>query len=570
MSDLETLFQLVVIGASAGGIEALSKLVTTLPSSFPVPIVIAQHLDPNRPSHLGEILTRQSSLPVVTVWEHVVLQPGTIYVVPSNRHVQITDHEVAILPGEMGEGRSKPSINLLLSSAAEVYGEKLIAVILTGTGTDGTAGAETVNLLGGTVLIQDPATAAYPGMPRSLASQSVDIVADLDRIGTILVNLVTGIPVATQFHQSSQPVELENELQPFLNQVREHSGLDFRSYKPATILRRLQRRIATTETVNLQGYLKYLEAHPEEYQQLISNFLIKVTEFMRDPELFNYLREHLLPELVTTSQTQGNELRIWSAGCATGEEAYSLAILVGEVLGNQLEHFTIKIFATDLDPDAIAFARRGIYPATALARLPEKWVTGSFTRHQNGNYEIKKWIRNLLVFGEHDLGQHAPFPRLDLVVCRNVLIYFSKEYQQHILHRFAFALREGGYLVLGRTEAINSLPELFVPPLTTQYPHKIYRRQGSQQLFLPNLGSISGATLLDKDQKVNRARSYRFATRDLFQVQQKVQQARVAREDLLLKLPVGVVVVNQRFDIQEINNAARRLLGIHTPAIGED
>ncbi len=551
MNETEALFQLIVVGASAGGVEALSKLVAALPADFPVPVVIAQHLDPRRPSHLAQILGRRSSLPVLVVEEREVLQHGTIYVVPSNHHIAITEHDVSVLPDV--DGRPKPSIDLLLSSAAEVYGEKLIAVILTGTGSDGTLGAKTVHETGGTVLIQNPATAAYPGMPESVASETVDLVADLERIGPLLFDLVSGHPVPLQSHTA-------RELEPFLDHLREHNGIDFRTYKPATILRRLQRRMLATDCSDLTEYKLYLQAHPEEYDQLVSDFLIKVTEFMRDPTLFNYLQERVLPDLIERSRTRERELRFWSAGCATGEEAYSLAILLYEVLGAELENFHIKIFATDLDINAIAYARRGLYPAKALASLPEELVQRYFTRNGE-DYEVKKLLRNLIVFGEHDLGQSAPFPRIDLVMCRNVLIYFNRELQQHALQIFAFALRDGGYLVLGRTETTSPLPEFFAPQEPQQ---RIYRRHGHRRLIPPvSPNSYKPLTVPN----LSPPRRNRISSA-LFQV--RPPQNWSAKDNLLLKLPIGVVVVDQRFDIQEINSAARRLLSIHTSAIGED
>jgi two-component system, chemotaxis family, CheB/CheR fusion protein len=550
MSELALPVQLVVVGASAGGIEALSTLVATLPAQFPAPIVIAQHLDPTRPSHLGAILARRAPLPVITVQDHAPLHAGTIYVVPSNRHVEITDHDMTVLPD--GPKRPKPSVDLLLSSAAEIFGEQLIAIILTGTGSDGALGAQAVKHAGGTVVIQNPATAAYPGMPLSLAPQTVDIVADLPQIGRILQDLLAGIAVPP-------PPEQAPELLAFLEQVRARSGIDFRAYKAATIQRRLQRRFVATDSADLTSYTAYLTDHPEEYGRLVSTFLIKVTEFMRDPELFDLLRTEILPNLVAANRARNHELRIWSAGCATGEEAYSLAILVCEVLGEELGRFNVKIFATDLDADAIAVARRGVYGAAALTGLSDQLIDRYFSSSPGG-YAVKKQVRSLVVFGEHDLGQRAPFPRIDLVLCRNVLIYFTTALQQRALQLFAFALHEGGYLVLGKTETVSPLSEFF----TVQHvQHKIYRRHGERLLDPP---VSTGGTALTTQRMEQRQQT----ARQLFQTQQDLRHSRVAQENLLLTLPVGVVVVDQRYDIQIINSAARRLLGIHTSALGED
>ncbi len=496
MAENEAFFELIIIGASAGGVEALLKLVADLPTPFPVPIVIAQHLDPKRPSHLTEILARHSTLSVISLEQQITLEPGTVYVIPPNHHIAITDHVINIVPHT--PDRPKPSIDLLLNTAATVYGKKLIAVILTGSGSDGTAGARAVHKGGGTVIIQDPATAAYPGMPQSLAPETVNLVADLSNIGSLLFDLVTG----------------------------------------------------------------KLEAPPEENQSLVNNFLIKATGFIPDPELFINLREQVLPRLVKYSRTHEHELRFWCAGCATGEEAYSLVIVLSELLNKELKDFRIKIFATDLDANAIAFARRGVYPEKIVAGLPKELLERYFTLSESG-YVIKKSVRDLIVFGEHDLGQRAPFPRIDLVMCRNVLVYFNRELQQHSLQLFAFALRANGYLVLGCSEAVNPLPTFFVED---NPKHGIYLRQSQRNL--PQ--SLGIKTITISSTKSNATQSSQKVNPQLVQLQTQLQQSRIARDKLLLKLPIGVVLVNRQFDIQEINNAARRLLSIHTPAIGED
>ncbi len=556
MADTPPFAQLVVVGSSAGGIEALSTLVGTLPADFAAPVVIAQHIDPARRSHLAEILGRRGPLPVRTVEGTMLMKPGVIYVVPANRQVEITDRHVRLR--EDATSGPHPSVDLLLSSGAESYGEQLIAVILTGSGSDGTAGARAVNAAGGTVIIQNPETASYPAMPRSLAPTTVDIIADIEQIGAILHDLVTGGRVIIR------PTE-ERALRAFLEQLRARSGIDFNGYKMPTIMRRLQRRMLATGAARLADYIRFLGSHPDEYQRLISSFLIKVTEFFRDADLFAHLRDRILPPLIAEARANDHELRFWSAGCATGEEAYSLAILVLDLLGDELAQFNVRIFATDLDNEAIAFARRGIYPAAALVNLAPEMIERYFTQ-LNGDFEVKKQIRALTVFGQHDLGQRAPFPRIDLELCRNVLIYFTPELQKRALQLFAFSLRDGGYLVLGKSETTNPLADYFV----IEDPHlKIYRRHGERTLFpptryrdVPTAASLRvvGGSHAAMNTEQNR-------------VQRETQRSRIAREKfegLLLGLPLGVVVVDRRYDIQAINSAARRLFGVHSAAIGED
>jgi two-component system, chemotaxis family, CheB/CheR fusion protein len=289
VTEADSLSHLVVVGSSAGGTEALSELLSTLPDDLPVPVVIAQHLDPERDSHLEEILSRSSPLPVKTVKDEDPLRAGTVFVVSSDRHVSITDSHVGISANSAG--RPTPSVDLLMSSAAEVFGERLIAVVLTSTGSDGTEGARAVNRAGGTVVIQDPDTAAFGGMPGSLAPNTVDIVAPLGRIGPLLGDLVTGVKVS----EGRTEAEERRELKRFLEELKKRHGIDFRSHKPPTIMRRLKRRMAATGALTVAEYPRHVEENSEEYRQIVNSFLIKATEFFRDPYLFEYLRAEILP-----------------------------------------------------------------------------------------------------------------------------------------------------------------------------------------------------------------------------------------------------------------------------------
>lgn len=544
----------IVVGASAGGVEALSTLVSTLPTPFPAPIVIAQHLDPTRPSHLEEVLARRSTLPLETARDQQVLQAGHIYLAPPNQQMRLVDGRLTL--HATAEERFRPSIDLLFASAAETYQERVIAVILSGTSSDGAAGARQVKAAGGTVLIQDPATALYPEMPLSLSPTTVDIVAPLERIGPLLSEVLAEPETVVK-------PEEQKSVDTFLEDLRGRMGLDFTHYKTPTILRRLQRRMLATSSSTLSDYTEYLAAHPQEYQQLVSSFLIKVTEFFRDPELFEYLRAKIVPDLIEHARQQGQDIRVWSAGCATGEEAYSLAILLTEAL-EALEEPTpkVRIFATDLDTDAIAFARRGIYPLAALAGLSEEFIDRYFLRRDD-HCVVKKHVRQLLVFGQHDLSQRAAFPQMDLVVCRNVLIYFTSELQQRSLQLFAYALRDRGYLVLGKAESTGQLAEYFAP---VNKPLKVYRRQGERILMPPARVPIPR---LRPAQRVPLAMPM---VRGAFTlpVEKEPQRLHTFGETTLLQAPVGLVLVNRHFDIQAINAAARRMLSIHGPAVGED
>jgi two-component system CheB/CheR fusion protein len=542
--------QLVVIGSSAGGIEALSRVVASLPADFPAPIVIAQHLDPRRPSHLHEILARRATLPVRVVEDREALSDGVIFVVPSNRLVEISHGDLRLRAAKAGA--VAPSIDVLFESAASVFGPGLIAVILTGSGSDGSAGAWHVKKAGGTVVIENPATAMFPSMPSSIAPSLVDATADLDSIGSILCDLLAA---------GNAPAEGpdHDELRDLLERIHERSSIDFSSYKPATILRRLRGRMKVTSCPTLASYAAYLESDPEEYARLVNSLLIKVTEFFRDPKLFEYLRENVLPGLIAEARRDRRELRIWSAGCSTGEEAYSLAIVLAEALGEEAAWPDVRIFATDIDREAIAFARRGIYAPTALKSLPTGVQDRYFVK-SDGHFEVAKRLRALMVFGEHDLGERAPFPRIDLLLCRNVLIYFAAPMQQVALETFAFSLRPGGRLALGQSETVMTLPEPFEEE---EARLRVYRRRPGNYAIPPMRPAVmrprqSRETQLDQ--------AIRVARRDVRRVAESSESA----DSLLVNLTVGIVVVDPRYYILRLNSAARKMLGIHGTAFDQD
>lgn len=548
---------LVVVGASAGGIEALSDFVGGLPADFPVPVVIAQHLSPLRKSSLDTILQGRTSLPVISVDTSAKLENGTIYVVPSNRDVLITDHEVAVVDSTHSTGR--PSVDLLFRSAAEVYRENLIAIVLSGTGSDGAAGAQEVRNAGGTVIIQNPETAAFPGMPRSLPPVIVDAVAEPMRMGKLIVDLLAE-------GKSPHPQEQDAEIRSFLAELRDQEGIDFTNYKQPTIRRRLQRRMVATGHHALSDYIGYARAQSGEREQLVKSFLINVTEFFRDTDLFEFLEQRIIPELVKNARERDAELRVWSAGCSTGEEAYSLAITISDYLLSAKIKLNVRIFATDLDSEAIAFARKGVFSARSLAKVPEAIVDRYFIR-RDGAYEVTKELRAMLVFGEHGLGQRAPFPRIDLVVCRNVLIYFTAELQRHALQLFAYSLRPGGYLVVGKSESVGALSEYFV---LEHSRFRVFRRLGNQAalpLGIKDVASLSWIPAANNPRIPSRTNGGGRMTGGPAGARGRM---RAKLEEMVQHLLIGVVVIDEHYDIQIINATARRYFGIHTPAVGVD
>jgi two-component system CheB/CheR fusion protein len=546
---------LIVTGSSAGGIDALITLVAGLPASFAAPLVIAQHLAPGRSSRLAEILRARTSLAVRTVQDREELLPGTIYLVGPDRDIEIRDETASAVA--IARPGPKPSIDRLFATAAQSHGDRLVAIIFSGMGSDGLAGARVVKEHGGTVIVQEPASASFPAMPLAIPPTLIDLSARPEAIGTMLVDLIrTGaIPPGSGE---------QNLLRTLLGQLRERSGVDFSQYKLPTIMRRLSRLMVAADVSSIGDYLLYLQSHPEGYRRIVSAFLIKVTEFFRDAALFDELRRTILPRLIEEARTSGNELRVWSAGTSTGEEAYSLAILCAELLGDDGDHVAVRIFATDLDETAIAFARRGLYSAESLQHLPATWLEQYFVRAGDA-YEVGKRIRNMTVFGQHDLGQRAPFPRVDLCMCRNVFIYFTKALQMRALQLFAFSLRDGGYLVMGKAESTGPMSEYFRP---VDSALKIYQRQGDRILIPPTRmnDGVAGA-----DPRGAGERLAKITRSAAMQAGPETRpNATAAFGTFLGASSIGIVLVDRRYDIVALNTAARTLLELHGLAVGDD
>ncbi|HLX57872.1 MAG TPA: CheR family methyltransferase [Ktedonobacteraceae bacterium] len=562
---------LVVVGSSAGGVEALSTLIGTLPVDFPAPIVLAQHLDPNRPSALDMILQRRTHLSVVLVHSHTSLEPGKVYVVPSNYHATIRDGYVE-LQGDHDK-RPRPSVDMLLSSAARAYGDRLIAVILTGSGSDGAAGAVDVKNAGGTVIVQDPKTARYPSMPLALPPTIIDFEANIEQIGPLIYDLLAGVNLPQQ-EEITQSV-----LQGILEQVSRQASIDFRPYKTSTILRRIGRRMTATHNRSISDYAHYIEKRPSEIGELVKAFLINVTQFFRDPDAFALLKKDILPNLVTEARARDRVLRFWSAGCATGEEPYSLAMLLVDLLDTELADWSIKIFATDVDEEAITFARRGLYSENMPKSVPVEYQKRFFERVDHG-YRIAKSLRQMVIFGQQDLSRSAPFPRIDMVLCRNVLIYFMPELQNYVLSQFAFSLNTNGCLFLGKAETVRP-NQAYYELVNKRW--KIYRCTGSALPMLPqqNLSNLPVARLLEAGNRsdrgmgsrgqIYRAQSSQASASTQAQTSlPELLQLRHFNELLLRFLPVGIVVIDRAYRIVTANGEARRLLGLRDTGTEQD
>ena len=538
---------LVVVGSSAGGIEALSTLLGGLKLDFPAPVVLAQHLDPARRSHLQTILQRKTALPIVLVSDSQNLTPGSVYVVPANRHVVVSDGTVS-LQSDHGD-RPRPSVDLLLTTAARSYGERLVAVILTGAGSDGAAGAVDVKQAGGTVIIQNPRTARYPSMPLALPPTVIDHVVDVERMPALLEDILRH-PAAAR----TEP-PIDTTVGRIIDVVSRQGNVDFHPYKTSTIVRRIARRMTATHINTVEEYAHYLESHPEEVGNLAAALLINVTEFFRDADAFLFLRNTVLPELLAQARTRGRSLRFWSAGCSTGEEAYSLLITLAELLGEELPEWNLKVFATDVDEQAIAFARRGLYPPNVLGGLPDESRTRFFEPADHG-LRITKPLRQMVIFGLQDIGHGVPFPRIDLVLCRNLLIYFRPELQNEVLELFAYSLHQtGGYLFLGKAETARPSKANFD---MVNKKYKVYRCVGGPSEAWKQRGLHSPRISGDGKAAAGDPQPSAPAEAGL-----DVPHLRRFNELVLRSMPVGLIVIDRTYRMMTSNPAARRLLQIH-------
>jgi two-component system CheB/CheR fusion protein len=497
------------------------------------------------------VLQRKTELPVVLVSDREKMQPGTVYVVPANRHVVVNDGTVGV-EGADEVGHPRPSVDRLLHTAAQAYGDRLVAVILTGAGSDGAAGAVDVKNQGGTIVIQNPRTARYPSMPLALPPTVVDHVVDIERMAPLLKSLLLN-PTQPPARES-----VDSAMAKVIGVVSQQSDIDFHNYKTSTLLRRVARRMTAVRSPTVEDYAQYLEGQPDEVGQLASDLLINVTEFFRDRDAFLFLRNTVLPEIVERGRARGRQLRFWSAGCSTGEEAYSLVMGVAEVLGPELAQWNIRVFATDVDEDAVAYARRGHYPENVLAAVSGAQIEQFFEKADHG-LRINKMLRQMVIFGTQDIGHGVPFPRIDLVLCRNLLIYFKPEKQNQVLDVFAYSLAPThGYLFLGKAETVRPSGATFEE---VNKRFKVYRCLSAPPPGPAATRTKPGApaSLMATDGHPPLSATEPVAVADLRRF-----------NDLVLRaMPVGLVVIDRSYRMVTANPTARRLLQLREHA-GDD
>ena len=449
-------FNIVGIGASAGGLEAFEQFFRTIPPDSGMAFVLASHLDPDHDSLLTEILQRATTMPVVEAQDQMKVEPNRVYVLPPNREMAIFHGALQLNEPDMPRGQ-RMVIDSFLRSLAEDQGEKAIGIILSGTGTDGTLGLRAIQGAGGITLVQEPATAKYDGMPVSaIHAGYATYTLPVEKMPEQLLNIKRNLFVVRE----AQPTPSdENGTSRILMQLRSGTGHDFSQYKKSTIGRRIERRMSQHNIENTGIYARYLKEHPPEVQLLFKELLINVTSFFRDPEAFIALKDDILP-LLLKDKPENYVFRVWVAGCATGEEAYSIAMLLRELMDERHLDFKTQIYSTDLDDDAIAVARAGVYPPNIAQDVTPERLRRFFIKEEAG-YRVKKEIREMVVFATQNIIKDPPFTKLDLLSCRNLMIYLEPELQNRVIPAFHYALKPGGVLFLSPSESIGNHVELF-------------------------------------------------------------------------------------------------------------
>ncbi|MGH8610019.1 MAG: chemotaxis protein CheB, partial [Gammaproteobacteria bacterium] len=463
---------MVAIGASAGGLEALKKFFSAMPARSGLGFVVIPHLDPTHVSHLPELLRRHTPMQVAQADDGAQVEAEQVHIIPPNASLTI---EGGIL--HLGAAVARPGIprpiDGFLRSLAEYQQERGLCIILSGTGSDGTLGLKAIKAEGGLVMVQSPDTAEHDGMPRSaIATGLVDYVLPVEQMPAALLEYVEhahlrGGPIAVPAGKRHDP------LQTILALLSTREGHDFRWYRKPMLLRRIQRRMGLNRIPAIGDYGQYLRDTPAELKALAKDLLIGVTEFFREPEAWAVLEEAVVPRLVAAKHPEA-PLRVWVTGCATGEEAYSVGMLLLERVAISERNGKLQIFATDIDSHALEIARVGSYPEGMASSIAPERLTRFFTKAEN-SYRVKKELREAVVFAPQNLITDAPFSRLDLIICRNLLIYLEPELQQKLIALFHFALNLNGYLFLGKSETVGQQRSLF-EPLSKKW--RIYRRSG--------------------------------------------------------------------------------------------
>lgn len=448
---------IIGIGASAGGLDALEKLFEAMPTDTGCAFIVVQHLAPQYPTHMDGILQRRTAMPVTIAADGERLRPNTIVVGPPGQVVEVKDDHVTLRDSDRTTVPIS-TISALFRSMARFHGPNAIAIVLSGSGSDGSDALTEIRRSGGHIIVQDSHTAEFDGMPKAaLATGLFDYTLPPDQIPTAVHSIATKRSI--EYETAALSPDADQQLQTILDLLEDAYHVDFARYKQSTIIRRIQRRLDLDQSLSLSDYVERLKSDENELDLLYRDMLIGVTQFFRDVRQFEILEEKVLPDLVEAAASK-EEIRVWITACASGEEAYSIAILLDEQLSKLPKSPALRIFATDLHPGALKSATRGVYTKEAISTLSTERLRRYFVR-DGEDFQVAPWIRQSILFSTHNLLRDAPFTQIDLVTCRNLLIYFDRETQDNVVARLHFSLRQGGVMFLGNGERIGRHEEEF-------------------------------------------------------------------------------------------------------------
>jgi two-component system, chemotaxis family, CheB/CheR fusion protein len=534
---------IVGIGASAGGLDAFKKFFHAMPDDSGLSFVLVQHQAPHGGSLLAEILSQHTKMPVAPAVAAAPLRPNHVYIAPPGKYLAL--HDGVLMPVVPDNGLRAP-IDSFFRSLAEVYQDRAIGIVFSGSGSEGTLGLKAIKEQGGLALVQAPETAQFDSMPRSaLVTGLIDFALPVDKMPEVLVRYIKHPFICPPRKTTEQPSSVEESLGPLLDAVRAKTGRDFSNYKRATIVRRLERRMGLVHVDNVEQYLRLLKSSPTEADQLHKDLLISVTDFFRDPSAWSTLQAEFLRPLLKKLHPD-DSLRVWVPGCATGEEAYTLGILLLEELGPAPVVWP-HIFATDVNEDAVRFARAGIYPASIAGDVTPARLARFFDKTSD-RYEVKKSLRDRIVFSVQNLVADPPFSHLDLISCRNLLIYLEPDLQQQVIDLFHFCLKREGLLLLGASETIGRSQGLFEP---VSKPARIYRRTDSARRLPPDFPFRRAVTRGVQPPPVKGRLG-----------EAPLPVAELARQILLKEFAPAAVVVNGHGVVQHFSGAISRFLEI--------
>lgn len=530
----------VGIGASAGGIEALKKLLKGLDAGVEAAYIVAQHISPTHVSMLSEILARETDLTIINISDHTPIEAGKIYITPPNYHVQVVSGHLHLTSAARAPS-PKPSINVLFESLANEYGSDAMGIILSGTGSDGASGLMTIRSSGGVTIAQEPSTSEYDSMPLSaIESGAADLTLQISDMPGVIKSATTLKAV------DEESAEWSSDHSELLNVVKKAAGVDLNGYKRSSMKRRIDRHVTLHNQKNVREYIDLLKQNSVEIDRFVKDVFISVTEFFRDLEVFEALREHL--ERILEVWPPNKVFRVWIPACATGEEAYTIGILLEEINRQVDRPIAFQIFATDISTQAIDFARRGLYPLHISETLPNDLIGRYFEEEEDG-FRVTRNLRSNILFSKHDLIQDPPFSNLDLVSCRNLLIYFNTPLQEQVLMMFNYSLNSTGLLCLGLSESAAKYGGLFAEVDST---HKIYRKkEGLSSLPMRQY-------VLSKPQQKQHG-LYEFPRRvgTLSRSKQQLFEAQI-NEILVRTLSSDYLVVNQDNQIVFLSEKAQK------------